>query len=175
MGENMKQESGIKTCNQMEYLRRLIQETDYLERMKELETLEQDRKFCRHGLQHVLDVARLAWIKVLEEQQPVEKEQLYLTALLHDMGRIAEYRQGIPHHEAGIIMARNYLQQIGYPQEKCELIFEAIQEHRNKEKLNKDFISIIKQADNQSRNCFFCEAGKECKWSEEQKNYTVVS
>ena len=129
----MKQESGIKTCNQMEYLRRLIQETDYLERMKELETLEQDRKFCRHGLQHVLDVARLAWIKVLEEQQPVEKEQLYLTALLHDMGRIAEYRQGIPHHEAGIIMAINYLQQIGYPQEKCELIFEAIQEHRNKE------------------------------------------
>lgn len=160
--------------NEMEYVRRLIQETDYLEQMKQLEELEKERKFCRHGLNHVLDVARIAWIQVLEEQLSLEKEMVYLTALLHDLGRSAEYQKGIPHHEAGVPMARMYLEQIGYPKEKCALIYETIEEHRNKNKLNDDFINVIKKADNNSRNCFFCEMTKECKWSEERKNNTIV-
>ena len=69
----------------MEYVRKLLQETDYLLQMKKLEQLEAERLFCRHGLSHVLDVARIAWIMVLEKQMQVEKEVVYLTALLHDM------------------------------------------------------------------------------------------
>lgn len=158
----------------MEYVRKLIQETDYLEQMKRLEGLEKERKFCRHGLNHVLDVARIAWIYALEEGLPIEKEMIYLTALLHDVGRILEYQKGIPHHEAGLTMAKKYLEQIGYPKEKCISVYEAIEEHRDKNKLNDDFINIIKKADNHSRNCFFCEATGECKWSEERKNDTIA-
>lgn len=158
----------------MEYVKKLLQETDYLQQMKVLEELEIERRFCRHGLSHVLDVARIAWIQVLEEGMFHEKETVYLTALLHDMGRIGEYQEGTPHHEAGIGMAEAYLSQIGYPGEKSKLVLEAIGQHREKEKLNDEFINIIKQADSISRNCFFCEVTKECKWSKERKNTTIV-
>lgn len=158
----------------MEYVRKLIQETDYLERMKQLEELETERRFCRHGLEHVLDVARIAWILVLEEKLPYEKETIYLTALLHDMGRILEYQEGIPHHEAGQKIAEGFLRQIGYPGEKGMLIVTAIGEHRKKDKLNDDFINVIKRADSLSRNCFFCEVQEACKWKEERKNKTIL-
>lgn len=157
----------------MEYVRKLLQETDYLLQLKKLEQLEAERVFCRHGLSHVLDVARIAWIQVLEKQMPVEKETVYLTALLHDMGRLREYQEGIPHHEAGTAMARDYLEQIGYPEEKQDMVLTAIGEHRNKDRASEDFVRIIQRADNQSRNCFFCEAAEACKWSEERKNTTV--
>lgn len=160
--------------NKMEYVRRLIQETDYLKQMEQLEELETKRIFCRHGLNHVLDVARIAWVQVLEEKLPYEKEDIYLTALLHDMGRILEYREGIPHHEAGQKMAEVFLEQIGYPKEKGMQILTAIGEHRNKNKLNDDFINVINRADTISRNCFFCKASGECKWSEERKNKTII-
>ena len=158
----------------MEYVRRLMQETDYLKQIEQLEELETERRFCRHGLEHVLDVARIAWIQVLEEKLSYEKEEVYLTALLHDIGRILEYREGIPHHEAGQKMAEDILGQIGYPKEKSTIILTAIGEHRKKNKLNDDFINIIKKADSISRNCFFCKASGECKWKEERKNKTIL-
>lgn len=158
----------------MEYVRRLMQETDYLKQIEQLEELETERRFCRHGLEHVLDVARIAWIQVLEEKLSYEKEEVYLTALLHDIGRILEYREGIPHHEAGQKMAEDILGQIGYPKEKSTIILTAIGEHRKKNKLNDDFINIIKKADSISRNCFFCKACGECKWKEERKNKTIL-
>lgn len=158
----------------MEYVRKLLQETDYLHQLEKLEELEKERRFCRHGLEHVLDVARIAWIQVLEKQLSFEKEKVYLTSLLHDIGRNLEYQEGIPHHEAGRKMAEAYLSQIGYPKEKCIDVIEAIGEHRNKEKLNGDFIKIIKEADSISRNCFFCKVSGECKWSEERKNQTII-
>lgn len=158
----------------MEYVRRLMQETDYLKQIEQLEELETERRFCHHGLEHVLDVARIAWIQVLEEKLSYEKEEVYLTALLHDIGRILEYREGIPHHEAGQKMAEDILGQIGYPKEKSTIILTAIGEHRKKNKLNDDFINIIKKADSISRNCFFCKASGECKWKEERKNKTIL-
>ncbi len=158
----------------MEYVRKLLQETDYLKQMKQLEELEKERRFCRHGLAHALDVARIAWIKVLEEQLCCEKEDVYLTALLHDIGRIREYQEKVPHHEAGVELAEEFLRMIDYPIEKRQRICLTIGEHREKNKLNDDFINIIKKADNSSRNCFCCEAAKECKWSMERKNQTIL-
>lgn len=157
----------------MKYVEKLLTETDYLKQMEQLEELEQERRFCRHGLNHVLDVARIAWIQVLEQELSYEKEDVYLTALLHDMGRIAEYQRGEAHHEAGVLEAQQYLDQIGYPNEKRTRILKAISEHREKKKLNDDFTNIIKTADNRSRNCYFCKANRVCKWSEERKNRTI--
>ena len=158
----------------MEYVRKLLQETDYLKRMKELETLEIERRFCRHGLEHALDVARIAWIKVLEEHRTFDKEEVYLTALLHDIGRITEYQEGISHQEAGMKIAEELLAQIGYPKEKQFHLVEAIGRHREKDEIKDDFMGVIKKADVSSRNCFFCSASEKCKWNTQRKNMTIV-
>lgn len=159
----------------MDYVRRLLQETDYLEQLKKLEELETERRFCRHGLTHLLDVARIAWIQVLEQQLPISKEDIYLAALLHDLGRILEYQEGIPHQEAGRKLAERLLRQISYPEKSTGVILDVIGAHRSNNKLNDDFINIIRRADHSSRNCFCCEAEADCKWSREQRNRTITN
>lgn len=199
----------------MKYMDRLLQDTEYLEIVKKLEQAEAARIFCRHGLSHFLDVARIAWIMVLEQEMSREnpgepgnleilKEKIYLTALLHDLGRLEELEQGTPHHEAGVWLAEKFLNRIDYPKEGQQDILSAILGHRGEgqqdilsdtlehreegkedilsgvleyqgeEKLNYDLIYIIKKADNRSRNCFFCEAQRECKWRQERRNKTVL-
>lgn len=49
--------------------------------------LESGRIFCRHGIDHLLDVARIMWIKNLEEDLEFDREVIYATALLHDIGK----------------------------------------------------------------------------------------
>lgn len=168
----------------MRYVERLLGDREYLTLVRELEQAEGKRRFCRHGLSHFLDVARISWILVLEQEMkdgaeesvdlPELKEQIYLTALLHDLGRLAELRQGIPHHQAGAELAEYFLTKLGYSGRKRQKILEAIQEHRGNKKLNHDFINIIKEADNRSRNCFFCQVQAECKWSRERQNQTIL-
>ena len=38
---------------------------------------EKDRIYCRHGMEHFLDTARIAYIRSLEETIPVSKDQIY--------------------------------------------------------------------------------------------------
>lgn len=73
----------------------------YQNELNKLQLLETDREFCRHTPEHFLDVARLAYIRALEENAPVSKELIYCTALLHDIGRARQYEDGTPHDEAG--------------------------------------------------------------------------
>ena len=56
-----------------------------------------------------LDVARLMYIRSLEEGEIVNREVIYAAALLHDLGRGMQYREGIPHQEAGVLLARELL------------------------------------------------------------------
>ncbi|MEG0961956.1 MAG: HD domain-containing protein [Lachnospiraceae bacterium] len=164
----------------MKYVDKLLEETEYLSYVARLEEQEQNRKFCRHGLSHFLDVARIAWIKMLEDEnvsiqkKNLEyKEQLYLVALLHDLGRIQEYDQGIPHHQAGSRLARVLLSQIDYSQKKTEEIIKAIENHRGDYKSNQDLIKRIREADQDSRTCFACKEQETCKWKKEEQN-TVI-
>lgn len=159
----------------MEYVNRLLGKTDYLSQIKHLESLEAERRFCRHGLSHCLDVARIAWIQILEDgkEHLWDKEQVYLTALLHDIGRAAEYETQTPHHKAGRKAAEELLEEIGYPKEKQGEILDAIGAHRGNIKMNRDFINVIKDADNHSRNCFYCDASQGCKWDRERKNMEI--
>lgn len=199
----------------MKYVDRLLQDTEYLELADQLEQAEAARIFCRHGLSHFLDVARIAWIMVLEQaaltdngavgrwkadegvqtaetwgkEPELLKEKIYLTALLHDLGRLEEAELGTPHHEAGARLAQKLLDKIGYPREEQREILSAILGHRGehlrnglsdisgcqtKDKLNEDFMNVIKEADNRSRNCFYCKAQAECKWRQERRNRTIL-
>ncbi|MCI9173556.1 MAG: HD domain-containing protein [Lachnospiraceae bacterium] len=204
----------------MKYVECLLEETDYLQMVEKLEKRERNRIFCRHGLSHLLDVARIGWILALERGQagrekPGEalKEKIYLTALLHDLGRLAEAEEGTPHHRAGAALAGELLDEIQYPKEEQQDILAAISEHRGEgnsltsdkecrgegnsltsdkecrgeqqdifgsgtksvkgEKLNRDFIHLIKEADNRSRNCFFCSSQALCNWSKERRNQGI--
>lgn len=168
----------------MKYVDKLLQETDFLQQLDKLEQLEQNRQFCRHGLAHLLDTARIAWIGYLEQKQGnlehevslqmIEKEDIYLAALLHDLGRVQEYENGKPHHDAGAEIAETYLQAIGYPKDRMTLVLEAIQGHRSmKQSEGNTLTNLLYWADKKSRSCFFCKSQKECKWSQEKRNQTI--
>ena len=79
----------------MERVDRIIRNETFIWNMKKLLRLEQERIYCRHDMDHLLSVARIAYIKALEERIPVSKELIYAAALLHDIGRAAQYETGI--------------------------------------------------------------------------------
>ena len=102
----------------------------YQNELNKLQLLETDREFCRHTPEHFLDVARLAYIRALEENAPVSKELVYCTALLHDIGRARQYEDGTPHDEAGAAIAGQILNELGFSMEEMEAIIAAIRGHR---------------------------------------------
>lgn len=89
----------------------------YQDELNKLQLLETDREFCRHTPEHFLDVARLAYIRALEENAPVSKELIYCAALLHDIGRARQYEDGTPHDEAGAAIAGQILNELGFSME----------------------------------------------------------
>ena len=71
----------------MERVNKILRHPVFAEHLARLENLEQARIFCRHGLPHLLDVARMMWISALEQQLPATRDVVYAAALLHDIGR----------------------------------------------------------------------------------------
>lgn len=144
----------------------------YQTELHKLQLLEADREFCRHTPEHFLDVARLAYIRALEENYPVSKELIYCTALLHDIGRVRQYEDGTPHDEAGAVIAEQILKELGFSPEEIQAIVSAIRGHRAE--TNQTILGqLIYRADKKSRNCFSCKAEPECYWSSAKKNMTI--
>lgn len=161
----------------MERIERLIEQPRWIKELNDIEQLESTRIYCHHGLSHLLDVARISWILVLERQLPFSKPVVYAAALLHDIGRAQEYRFGCSHDEASVELARELLPVSGFSDEEIDNICVAIMGHRHE--MVKTSLSglqlILKEADWRSRNCFHCEAEKSCKWDESRKNRTIIS
>jgi len=144
----------------------------YQTELHKLQLLEADREFCRHTPEHFLDVARLAYIRALEENYPISKELIYCTALLHDIGRARQYEDGTPHDEAGAVIAEQILKELGFSPEEIQAIVSAIRGHRAE--TNQTILGqLIYRADKKSRNCFSCKAEPECYWSSAKKNMTI--
>lgn len=93
----------------MEYVARLLHQEQYRKTVKKIARLEADRIYCRHNMEHFMDVARLAQIRNLKEQLGLDEEMIYLYALLHDIGRMKEYEQGISHAAASAEFAGEIL------------------------------------------------------------------
>lgn len=147
----------------------------YVANQEKIEKLEENRIFCRHGMNHSLDVARILYIKVLERQLTISKDILYATALLHDIGRAVEYESGIAHHEAGIHIALQILEDCGYDEEEKNRILLAIQNHKEQDLEQSDILcKLLYEADKQSRDCYHCHAVDSCYWSEDKKNKTIL-
>ena len=144
----------------------------YQTELHKLQLLEADREFCRHTPEHFLDVARLAYIRALEENYSVSKELIYCTALLHDIGRARQYEDGTPHDEAGAVIAEQILKELGFSPEEIQAIVSAIRGHRAE--TNQTILGqLIYRADKKYRNCFSCKAEPECYWSSAKKNMTI--
>lgn len=139
--------------------------------MEQIQALERDRIFCRHDTAHCLDVARLAYIEALEQGLTVPKELIYAAALLHDIGRHRQYREGIPHDQASADIAETVLTDCGFSAEERAVVRAAILGHRDRETgARRDLAGLLYRADKASRSCLFCGARQACNWSPEKKN-----
>jgi HD superfamily phosphodiesterase len=132
-------------------------------------------KYCQHGLPHHMDVARIAYILVLEHNdlgyftreaglstKLVAKEVIFAAGLLHDIAKWKEVQEGVDHAASGARLARDILPRVCFDENETEIICRAIYEHRNISQ-NMSFLGErIHRADNLSRFCGQCEERNEC-------------
>lgn len=142
-----------------------------------LTELEKERFFCCHQMDHLLDVARIAYILNLERGLGFSRELVYCTAILHDIGKSLQYEQGIPHEIASAEIAGQILSDM--PEELCftpseqKQILTAIRGHRRLRPDAEPLEALLYESDKASRSCFACPAEGECNWSTEKKNMEI--
>ena len=146
----------------------------FQEKFQALQEAEKDRKFCKHTLEHFMDVARLMYIDALEQSLSLPKELIYATALMHDIGRIDQIEMGIPHEQTGAALCDVILPDCGFSQEETETIKSAILHHRKAaQDVGNPFYEMLYWADKKSRSCFACDMRKECNWDKEKMNLEI--
>ena len=118
-------------------------------------------------------MARLAYIFSLERQYDLKKDVIYAAAMLHDIGKWQQYREGIPHEIASANIAKKVLQDTGFTDEEEKMILDAIRSHRESG-ADKKLSEVLYDADKISRDCYTCNAQKECNWSKEKKNLQIT-
>lgn len=159
----------------MQRVNQILETKEYRKYLKRNEKAEKERIFCRHDMGHFLDVARIAMILNMEEQFGIETEMIYAAALLHDIGRWMQYKDGTPHEQASAQLASEILVKSGFDEKEQAVILEAILQHRNASvKEEKSLSGLLYRADKQSRACFACKACEKCDWKAEKKNMRIV-
>jgi len=152
----------------------IIENHSFQYNLKNIEELEKQRRFCKHDMQHFLDVARIMYILCLENNFNIPKHIIYATAILHDIGRAQEYESMTPHNIASIEIARKILEQCNYHTQEIDDILEAINGHRNNDNRLNSLSFILYKCDKLSRNCAKCDATCDCKWPVEKKNLKIT-
>ncbi|MDD2510451.1 MAG: HD domain-containing protein [Syntrophomonas sp.] len=153
----------------------LINDEFYTEYMHRNREEEQEPKFCQHDFQHHLNVARIAYILILEQNllsyfvkesglsgKLAGKEVIYAAGLLHDIGKWQEYKTGIDHASFGSRLTREILPRAHFNPLEIDLISRAVYEHRN---IRQDMSFLgerLHRADNLSRICRNCEYNEQC-------------
>ncbi len=154
----------------------ILEHPEFKENIKRINEAEIDRIYCLHGIEHLLDVARISYIINMEENLGYNKEVIYAMGLLHDIGRNLEYQQGVSHHQAGGEIAFEILKDVGFCEEECKMICQAIKNH--KEPMDgedeKSLNYLLFKADKLSRNCFNCKAYDSCYWEVSKKNKGIT-
>ena len=161
----------------MERINWIINHSLYQSSYQHLKELEKNRIFCCHQMPHLLDVARIAYIRNLEEKLGIQKSVIYAASLLHDIGKSQQYEFKIPHEIASEKIAKDILssmpKELSFTSDEQKLILNAIRNHR---KLPQEFgilDKLIYESDKASRNCFCCPAASECNWDDTKKNAQI--
>lgn len=127
---------------------------------------ERERKFCRHGLPHLLDTARIMCI--LGAKEGYAADEIYACALLHDLGRAEEGE----HAQKSAELAAKILPECGFSAEESGRICTAIAAHGH-EKEGEGLAGLLSRADRLSRACYACPAAEECYWTEKNKGIEI--
>lgn len=162
----------------MERIDRILKHSLFRQCRTQIEEAEKDRIYCRHNLDHSMDVARIAYILNLEEQGMIEKELIYAMALVHDLGRSREYHDGTNHHLAGAEIAEEILSDCGFTEEEIQTVCRAVLAHRSEEASGGSSAEeyckkLLYRADKLSRDCYDCKASKTCYWKDEIRNHQI--
>lgn len=157
----------------MERINRIIAHPAFVAAMKELKACEAAREYCVHDIEHSLNVARLMMIVNLEHNLRYDEELLYAAALLHDIGRVSQYKTGEDHALAGGEAAWDILPACGFWPGETLMIDKAIRTHNTDEPVN-PLGELLQLCDKRSRNCFLCAAADTCKWPDEKKNRGIT-
>lgn len=161
-----------------EQIQGLLQHPIYRARLTHLEELEKERIYCGHDLEHFLRVGHIAEQVVEKNQLSLPAEAIWGAALLHDMGRVEQYQQGISHDKASVAFAREILFSLKWDDEVIDMICEAVGAHSHRknvkdrwEKMTElsSLGEVLSFADHFSRKCYCCQAADSCKWSEHEK------
>lgn len=160
--------------NGMKRVNHILSNPIYCNCMEQIADREQDRIYCRHNPEHLMDVARIATILNQEESKNVPRELIYAAALLHDCGRHIQYDNGTPHELASAALAGPILEGCGFTESESKEILQAIRLHRNKEEAAREPLAdLIYRADKKSRLCMFCKAADTCKKKSVERNQTL--
>lgn len=155
----------------MERLDKILNHELFISCLRKNEEAERDRIFCRHNMEHFLNVARIGEILNLEEHQGIPKVQIYAAALLHDIGRYRQYEDGTAHERASVQLAPQILKDCGFNTKETDVILMAIGSHRDAQVREEPGLrGILYRADKLSRGCFACEAERLCDWKKDKKN-----
>jgi uncharacterized protein len=157
----------------MERVNKILSHHQYKQLIHELGKYEKDRPFCKHGIEHLLSVARIMLLYAYEKSLSIKKENIYAVALLHDIGRVSQYKFGTPHAQASAELSIVILKDCGYSNADISSISIAIASH-NQEKDDNPLGELLRYADKLSRNCFCCNANVDCNWTSEKKNKGVT-
>jgi len=158
----------------MKRIDKILSHDLFISNLRKNNMAEADRCFCRHNIEHFLDVARIAVIINLEENMGVDKELIYAAALLHDIGRHVQYQEGTPHEEESSRIAPKILQECGFDDCETGVITDAILNHRCAESAGeRNLRGLLYRGDKASRACFACEAQSLCNWKQEKKNLII--
>lgn len=153
---------------------KILENPQFRETMFELAQWESDRIFCKHDLQHGFDVARILYILLLENQAELElspsthpKEISYALGLLHDIGKLVQYKFKRCHAQEGAERAYAILLDAGFTRQEANCLCEAISQHREYREENSELGKMLYQADKLSRNCSICSVQNKCHKVEE--------
>ena len=156
----------------MNRVNKILENKTFKSTLDTLAKAEKNRIFCKHNIEHLLDVARIMYIFSLENNISLDKEIIYATALLHDIGRERAYRLHTDHAVESGKIAGEVLKECGFSFDEIEKITSAVSHHNDKENAD-ELCKILRFADKKSRNCFMCSAYAECNWSEDKRNKGV--
>ena len=159
----------------MDRIDRILLHPVFLENLELNREAECDRVFCRHDMEHFLDVARIGVIIALEDELDIDRELIYGAALLHDIGKHLQYGSGIPHEQASADIAPGILTECGFDSNEVSVIVDAILFHRDSGSASeRNLRGVLYRADKMSRPCFSCRVRQACNWKENKKNLKIL-
>jgi len=157
----------------MNRVNEILNDPEYRACIEKIDTLEAYRLFCKHGMEHSLQVARIAFMLNMQDSLGYEKELIYTAALLHDIGR-ADATDSREHAESSVEASLKFLNRYSYSPEEINMITDAIRSHSKGADQNDGvhfpFNDLPFRADKLSRACGLCPVQNKCHWPEKLKN-----